>query len=245
MDIENHYSKAPITEALLDIQVETPEGLTPLALVRCQDPVRDEYPTQRGLKAAFAHLEFGQELSASTRSQDLGYAFVSDDGKQLFQVRTSGFTANRLAPYSSWKDFSNEARRLWKIYLETAKPRRVTRIALRYINRIDIPQPVAELKDYFNTLPDVAPKLPQSIAGFFMQIMLPLPDAKAMVNIVETLVEPPVPGVISVLLDLDLFRTAELPNTEEGLWDVFEILRVHKNEVFRACITEKTEEMIR
>lgn len=245
MDMENHYSKAPITEALLDIQIEAPEGLTPSALVPCQDRVRDEYPTQRELKAAFAQLDFGQEVSASTRSQDLGYAFVSGDGKQLFQVRTNGFTANRLAPYSRWEDFSKEARRLWDIYRETAKPKQVTRVALRYINRIDIPQPVAELKDYFNTIPEVAPKLPQSMAGFFMQIMLPLPDAKAAVNIVETLVEPPRPGVISVLLDLDLFRTTELPNSEEELWEVFEVLRVQKNEVFRACITEKTEEMIR
>ena len=87
MDHESHYSKAPITEAILDIQVEAHEGLTATLLAGCQDSVRSDYPTKRELKAAFAHFEVGAQLAASTTSQDLGFAFVSQDGKQLFQVR--------------------------------------------------------------------------------------------------------------------------------------------------------------
>ena len=88
-------------------------------------------------------------------------------------------------------------------------------------------------------------ELPQSMAGFFMQILLPLEDVKASVNIVETIVEPPVPGTVSVVLDLDFFRTAELPESEEELWKLFEVLRAKKNSVFETCITEKTKELIR
>lgn len=245
MDVESHYSKAPITEAILDIQVEAGEGVTTHSLAGCQDSVLAEYPTKRELKAAFAHFEMGPRLAASATSQELGFAFISADGKQLFQVRTTGFTANRLAPYERWESFSQEARRLWNIYREAAKPGRITRIALRYINRIDIPTSPVELKDYFQTSPEVARGLPQSMAGFFMQILLPLEDLKAAVNIVETIVEPPQPGTVSVVLDLDLFRTVELPGTEEEMWNLFELLRVKKNAVFDNCITEKTKELIR
>jgi len=128
---------------------------------------------------------------------------------------------------------------------ETAKPARITRIALRHINRIDIPTLPVELKDYFHTSPELARGLPQSMAGFFMQVLLPLEDVKASVNIVETIVEPPQPGIVSVVLDLDFFRTVELPGTEEELWNLFEVLRVKKNAVFDKCITEKTKELIR
>jgi uncharacterized protein (TIGR04255 family) len=245
MDQESHYSKAPITEAILDIQVETAEGLTPLSLAACQDSVLADYPTKRELKATIAQFEMVPQLVASATSQDLGFAFISPDGKQLFQTRMNGFTVNRLAPYVRWETFSQEARRLWNIYREAAKPARITRIALRYINRIDIPTGPVELKDYFNTTPEVARGLPQSMAGFFMQVLLPLEDVKAFVNIVETIVEPPQPGIVSVVLDLDFFRTAELPGNEEELWNLFEVLRVKKNAVFDTCITEKTKELIR
>jgi len=239
MDNESYYSKSPITEAILDIQVEASEGLTLLSLLGCQDTVREDYPTKRELKAAFT------QPAASTTSPGLGFSFMSLDGKQLFQVRRNGFTANRLAPYSRWQTFSLEARRLWSIFREAAKPTRVTRIALRYINRIDIPTSSAELGDYFHTLPELARGMPQSMAGFFMQVLLPLEDVKSSVNIVETIVEPPQPGTVSVVLDLDFFRTVELPTTEEELWNFFEVLRMKKNAIFDACITEKTKELIR
>jgi uncharacterized protein (TIGR04255 family) len=245
MDSESHYSKAPITEAILDIQVEAAEGLTLVSLAGCQHPVLAEYPTKRELKAAFARFEMGPQWAASATSQELGFAYISADGKQLFQVRMDGFTANRLAPYSKWETFSQEARRLWNIYREAAKPARITRIALRYINRIDIPTSPIELKDYFNTSPEVAEGLPQPMAGFFMQVLLSLEDVKSSVSIVETIVEPAQPGSVSVVLDLDFSRTVEIPGTEEELWNLFEVLREKKNAVFNTCITEKTKELIR
>ncbi len=247
MHSKQTYSKAPITEAILDIQVEKAPSYAASMLLDCQDQVRADYPTKRELKTAIAQFTLDEYTASASASspQVHGFAFISEDKKQLFQVRADGFTANRLAPYSGWNTFGQEARRLWDIYRTTTKPTRVTRIALRYINRIDIPSSRVELKDYFHTSPEVAPGLPQTMAGFFMQIVLPLEDVKATVNIVETIVEPLQPGNVSVVLDLDFFRTVELPGTEEELWALFEILRAKKNVVFDTCITEKTKKLIR
>lgn len=245
MDMETQYSNAPIMEAILDIQVEASKDVSLTSLANCQNTLYAEYPTKRVIKTPITHLETGPQVAGATGTQDLGFAFISNDGKQLFQVRPNGFTVNRLAPYSGWKNFSHEAVRLWNIYRGEAKPGQITRIALRFINRIDIPTSQVELKDYFHTLPEIARGLPQSMAGFFMQILLPLEDVKAFVNIVETIVDPPQPGMVSVLLDLDLFRNTNLPDSEEGIWSLFEGLRVKKNAVFDSCITEKTKELIR
>jgi uncharacterized protein (TIGR04255 family) len=244
MSATSRYTKPPITEAILDIQVENSGEPSPLALESCQHPVRATYPTKRELRAAVAHIDLGSEPSASATARDVGFAFISPDGKQLFQVRTNGFTANRLAPYSRWEEFSSEAKKLWTIYRERTKPNRITRVALRYINRIDLPGESIELKDYFQTSPDIARGLPQSMSGFFMHVVLPLGDVKSAVNIIETIVEPPRPGIVSVVLDLDFFRTDEIPETEEGLWALFEELRVKKNVVFEACLTDKTKELL-
>ena len=53
------------------------------------------------------------------------------------------------------------------------------------------------------------------------------------------------PRTASVALDIDLFRAEDLPDDDGQRRRLFEELRCRKNEVFEACITEKTRELIR
>jgi uncharacterized protein (TIGR04255 family) len=75
-----------------------------------------------------------------------------------------GFAMSRLAPYENWNAVRDEARRLWDIYRSIAKPSKLIRLAVRYINRIDMPLPLGDFKDYLRTVPDVSPDLPQGLA---------------------------------------------------------------------------------
>ena len=163
-----------------------------------------------------------------------------------FQATLQGFTFNRLAPYNSWEEFSNDARNLWEIYKDICKPAFVTRAAVRYINRIDIPvQGPIKLQDYLKTAPDIASGLPQkNLSSFFMQLQIPQEDLNCMLVINETLALPPSPGFISVIFDIDLFRQQAWQSDDEDIWDFLTQLRERKNQVFRESITEKTEELI-
>lgn len=239
------YSKPPLVEALLDFQVELPAGFAVENLAKCHDKVKADYPTSHPLKKAFGKFELGDEVSASATSHQLGYRFPSADGLQLFQARTDGFTHNRLAPYLGWEPFRTEARRLWTVYREVAKPVSVKRVAVRYINRIDIPMPGVELKEYLRTSPEVSPDLPQGMTGYFMQVTLAIPELKALVTLTETAAAAPSPNATSVIFDLDLFRTDELPTDEESLWALLELFRDKKDAIFEACITDRTRELIR
>ena len=238
------YAHPPIVEAVLDIQVELPVGTSLADLERCQRKIRKDYPTQKTVQQVSGEVTLGTSVTTSTSSEFTGYVFSSSDGKQLFQAKRTSFTHNRLAPYLGWDGFFGESQRLWEEYRRVLRPNRVTRLALRYINRFDIPFPAVKLEDYFRTYLEVARDLPQTLAGFFLQFHLPLPDEKATVAITKTLVEPVVPGSTSVLLDLDLYRTDELP-TDFDIWPLFDALRLCKNRVFEACITDTCRELIR
>jgi uncharacterized protein (TIGR04255 family) len=224
MRTPRRYSRSPITEAIIDFQVELPEGVELAELERCQDPA---YPGKQAPTAALGP----------------GFRFASGDEKQFYQVHLDGFTLYRLAPYPGWEPFRDEARRLWAIYRQTVRPRKVTRIAVRYVNRLDLPLP-AELKDYLQTSPQVSPDLPQGVAGFYLQLTIPQQDIKSTLLLREALGAPAVQGVISVVLDIDLFRTDAIPADEDGLWAFLESLRGRKNEIFEACITDRTREVI-
>lgn len=114
---------------------------------------------------------------------------------------------------------------------------------MRYINRLDLPLPVKELKDYLRTVPDVSSDLPQALAGYFMQLRIPLEDVKSLLVVNQAIIDPAKPGVASVALDNDVFRVDDLPTDEPGIWDSFDVLRNRKNDVFEASITDKTREL--
>jgi uncharacterized protein (TIGR04255 family) len=55
---------------------------------------------------------------------------------------------------------------------------------------------------------------------------------------------PPVAGHTAFILDIDLYRTENLPAGNE-LWPLFDTLRAWKNKLFEACITDRVRELIR
>lgn len=238
------YSHPPIVEALLDIQVDLPGDFALDTLLKCQQKVKKDYPDRKSAQDVTGEISVGQKVSASASTEPTGYVFASPDKKQLFQAKRTGFTFNRLAPYPGWDVFFAEAKRLWEEYHRVTHPRGYKRVALRYIDRFDFPFPEVMLETYFRTYPEVSRDLPQVMAGFFFQFNLPLPEISSIATITQTSVPPPTPEQSSIILDIDLYRTESLPPGNE-LWPLFETLRVWKNKVFEACITDRARELIR
>lgn len=239
-----HYPKAPITEAVIDLRV----ALTSNVVSDLEKVHRGEelaYPTTEALAVATGLMQLGPKATATATAsaEHKGFLFRSADGKLIHQARLDGFTLSRLAPYQHWEDFCAEARRLWNIYRSVAKPSNIVRVAVRYVNRIDIPLPLSDFGDYLRTVPQVSPALPQGLAGYFMQLVIPLEDIKSQAVIIETLINPATPNIVSVVLDIEIFRTDDLPTEEAALWALIEQLRDAKNKVFEGCITDKAKEL--
>jgi uncharacterized protein (TIGR04255 family) len=237
------YKNAPITEAIIDIRVKPRAGLVLADSERAWQEEEARFPKKSAIIFAIGEMEVGNQVSASARSEQTGFKYSSSDEKLIFQSRLSGFTLSRLAPYESWEPFSTEGRRLWTIYRDRLQPEAVTRLAVRYINRIDLPASGAELKDYFRTSPEISPDLPQLMEQFFMRVMLRQEDVRASSVINMAPVQSPLPGGVSIVLDIGLFRAEDVPQEEEAVWNVFESLREKKDQIFEACITDRTREL--
>lgn len=245
MSPSGHYQRSPLTEAILDIQVELAGDFVTSELAKCHTGVAKEYPNSQDVTTSEGIFKFGESPESSASTKKIGYRFSSAAGSQLFQARIDGFTFNRLAPYNGWDLFRTEAKRLWLVYKSVAKPLSIKRVAVRYINCFDFPHPYIDLKEYFKTSPEIASDLPQGMAQFFMQVVLPLPDVKSHVIITQTNAVPKIVNTISVHFDLDLCRTEELPQDEDGLWSLLEEYRSKKKMIFEACITDELRKLIR
>src|SRR6185312_13100788 len=179
-----------------------------------------------------------------TSRETLGIKLTSTDKKYIVQFRKNGFTFSIMNHYDCWESFSKKAKKLWKLYLKTLEPTKVTRVAVRYINRIDIPILKFNLEDYFETYPRVLKGNKGGLSGFFLQAHLPQKEG-GFIILNQTITDPPEPGYTSIILDIDAYDLKQFEPTKLELWERIELLRAQKNNIFENSITKKTREFFK
>ncbi len=237
------YNKAPIVEAVMDINVQFAEGVDISKLNALADKL-EGYPTKENIFIARAQVNINHALSQTKHSSDqLGIRLISEDKKYVIQIKKTGFTFSRVNGYESWEIFQSKAKDLWELYFNNLNPIKITRIGLRYINRINIPALNFNLEEYFETYPKVFSGNNGNLSGFFLQLQVPQPDDNiAILN--QTITSPLEPGYTSVLFDIDVLDRKHLDaNNQEELWNRFQLLRMQKNKLFDDSITNKTKEL--
>ena len=170
----------------------------------------------------------------------------TDAKDKIVHARLDAFGFSRLKPYVSWKDFCGQARALWDHFVEIALADRVTRVGLRYINRIELPLPLTDFNDYILTRPNIAPGLPSTVTTYALQMVLQDVQPGCGVTINQGL-DPSgaTAEMLPLIFDIDAFTDVDLAADDEGVWKLVERLRLVKNEVFFKSLTEKAKELFR
>ncbi len=242
------FPKAPITEALIEIKAQLLESVALPDLENLHAQIKTEYPDKKPRKRFEGEFQFGVEKEPITTAhvEEDGYLFTAADGKQVAQFRLDGFAINRLRPYTCWEDLSQEGRRLWEIYKNALKPLRVTQIAVRYINSIEIPSKNFDYDEYFTAVPRIPQTLPQVLRHFFTQVVIPFADQGATAVVVQAPSGKPDPLNTAILLDIGVFsgETSVAPE-DQKIWELLGHFRKIKNDIFFSHITEKTKELFR
>ena len=244
MATQRHLPHAPITEALIDIQVAPSDGLTFKGL---QDSIsRSEFgyyvknPISEGT-FGFMLTSDGTQPQTTAQAAQIGLRLHSHDEKYVAQCRLSGFTLSRLQPYEEWPNLVQEAKRLWSVYTDRLLPKRVTRVATRFINNLQLPMDQGEsYQKYLHKLVDVPDETPQAVASFLQRFHLVDVESDSSVILTLALENAPPGARTPVILDIDAFRVTDLELPNQGFWDILDELRVLKNRAFFGTITEAT-----
>jgi uncharacterized protein (TIGR04255 family) len=233
-----HYAHAPILEAVL--QINTSGEVTAAAVAGMHPLFAESYPTKHQVFEPFE--EQTEDGATTVASKFVGYDFVDQAGKRHVAARTSGISLRQLWPYDRWETFAAEAKRVWTIY-RSLNLSPIEWISLRYINRLEIPAPVTDLREYLRTLPEIAPELPHVIKSFLLRLELPATNEIDII-VLQGTVKTSKPVVEALMLDIEV-RSSARTYSEDQIWERFEDLRVRKNDTFESCITEKVRELIR
>lgn len=236
------YPNAPIVEAILDIRVKLPEIVTLESLEAFHDSIKERFPKKRKRFSIDTNVNISSKGPTVLPSSGtpIGHMFSSADNK-IVQPQLRGFSFNKLKSYEDWDTFRTEGRELWDLYSQIAKPIRIERISLRYINRIEVPMPIKKFRDYILLSPQIPETLPQAINHFFIQLTIPHPenDLRSVAKITMSM-ETPTNEILPLIFDVDVISFIDFTDDEKKMWESFEKLRHFKNEVFNNSITDKT-----
>lgn len=241
MAIQRQLSNAPIREAVIDIQVSPPIDIRLLEAIgeRLTAPHTKDQIWQASVGVDMSNSSSGE---MSTQKSPIGYRYAFKDAPFILLSYGRGFALSSLTPYPGWDSLIEKAQQLWEIYLEIAKPESITRVAVRYINNMAIPLPIADFKDFLNVPPEVPEGLPQSL-GSFLQRFAMVDQNSSTTAVVTQALEGQFgdQNAVNILLDIDAFKTyPSAPIGSIDVWSILGDLRNFKNEIFFKYLTEKT-----
>ncbi len=239
------YKKCPIIEALCEFQFtsENEWDFTIPGLI--YEKVKNKFPIKKqqiGIEMQFRPTEKGFEHKVE-QTPPLSQ-FYRKDKKALIQVAPDLFVINHLKPYSSWAKFKPMILDNLKIYMSVAKPQGFRRIALRYINRIDIKGKFVRLKDYFTFYPATPPELPQEYRGFISRVEISYFNDRDRLLITLATAKPEKPNITSIILDLGYVMVEPEAISMDSLNEWIETAHSTIKNTFEACITDKCRDLL-
>lgn len=160
------YRKPPIEEAVCDIQFAPSTEWDPTMPGRIYEKLKSTYNEkprqQRVVEAQIqgAIAEGSPSVSFHQRFGKSRVQLLAEKGTRIVGVGPDQLSVHMLRPYTGWEKFCPRIWEALEAYRQVAEPEAVTRIGLRYINRISFEEPTPDLPHYFTIppkLPDVVP----------------------------------------------------------------------------------------
>ena len=230
------FPNAPIVEAIVDLRVTPLEDFKLNTLDPFVDKLSERFPIkeeriERTHEIGLDKSGVGEVKHSEVRK--LGYVLYTQDRDWAVQGRLDGFTLSKMKPYGHWAELRDEARELWDSYKDVVAPQSVIRLAVRYINRIELPLPSLDFEDYILTAPNIADDIPQGLSQFFFRLVIPKPDDNITAIITSTLdsIEEET-NILPYIFDIDTFIVANYESSSDEIWFDLDRLRDFKNLIF-------------
>src|SRR3990167_6880155 len=233
------YAKPPITEAV--IEVRPSRAFTPAEIKKLESRLESRYPNQDLMFGAQIKFDSNKKVTATLIQE--AKRLSSADGADFVILKPNAFAISRLAPYCGWERFSERFSKELQLVQSISKIRTLTRIGLRYVNRIDVPMDGTRIRiEDHMTLTVNTPRPDDIIDKYTLQVVFDKKEQGCKVTVNSGLMPPPLIGMVSFLLDIDVSSNSlQIPIDDVG--SQLELMRDIKNSAFESFITDRTRNL--
>ena len=239
------FPNPTIAEALCEVHFELREGVEwkPSLPGEFFKLIQDDYPEMELIQEVGIQFETGSSGFAQrilpTRPR---FRYKHKDKPFLIQLAEKTITLNVLPRYPGWQVMVDRIGDIWRRASVLLMPARVSRIGLRFINRVPRESEDQRPSEWFKTTDYIAPAVLRSRAGLLSRVETRL-DAEN--RVIVTLGDQGVsPSEASGAFILDIDRiveknlsievediTTEAARLHEDVWDIFASAKTEKLEL--------------
>lgn len=238
----------PIAEAVVDIECDMQPQFNLLSVEpAARAKFLTDYPEfKKRFVEQHRFQPRGDEPAEHTTFREIqALQFIRSDKTQLLQVRTTGYSFNRLTPYTSLDNYFPEIEKTWREFVEVASPIQVRAVRLRYINRFFLP--LVDGKINFDEFLTVGPQLPDqtnlSFTGFVNQYSAVETETGAHAGVVLT-AQPAADNQLPLIFDITVEEPAVGPvDNWPGIKQKIDALRLLKNRIFHYTLTPQCKKL--
>lgn len=241
------YNAPPITEAVIGINFSSP--IKPSDIESVIKKFGVSYPDYQAVSTQVISFGLGADQTNKTTTdvnQLIGHRLSTADMTQILILWPSSFTISQLAPYQGWDDLHKRFVRDWSVLKRVTGFQTISRVGVRYINRIDIPatNSVFEYEKYLNVYPKM-PELLNPLEAYAIQAVAHLKDINCQLKLNTANVPSPLLDHGSFVIDQDISKEIDPPQSDKDIYDLLNKIRVQKNLIFEACISNHARKLFK
>jgi uncharacterized protein (TIGR04255 family) len=139
------YVRPPIVEAVIGLTVDPPWSIDDIE--KSSKRLLKNYATKNDeiMIQAAVSFQHGKGVTNSDGRKN-GIRLTSQDQSEILLIHLHEFLVGQLAPYPGWITFFERARRDYMDFRREAPHRKIKRLGVRFMNRMDIP--LAKFPDF-------------------------------------------------------------------------------------------------
>lgn len=243
--VRREYPNPPIEEGLCQFTFSRPLGEDLITPGRFFDRIRGEYPQQpqqqSQVQASLAPESEGSGQAAFKLDQaPFRILFRNAQGTRLLTLGRQTLSANSRRPYEGWPSLEERLQSACQRLSEAVEDLPpITTVALRYINRIVIPELGFDTERYFSIAVRAAQDDSATLNQFLIRTESLLADNSTKANITFATVEAPL-GSSAMLFDLEFVREFEPGWSVADAMGIARELKLLENAEFEANLTDES-----
>jgi len=233
--MERVYKKPPIVEAVIEFVFAS--ELKPEVLEKVRQKFLETYPLSTPTMRMDVEVnDQGAKIQRSLQA----HRMTTKEAVDTAVLGASSLALIREPPYCGWEAFIERTRIDFRLLQKLGGVREISRIGVRFVNRIDIPiapgQPLffPQYIGIYPSLPDIGG---EPLNSYLINFDQPLGKDGCKVILNSGTASSPLINHASLMLDIDVIKEGGIPRQDDAVWALLDRIRSYKNLIFEKCIT--------
>lgn len=236
------YPNPTIAEALCEIHFALPDD-APWKASFAGDlfkKIQDDFPVMEPKTEIDFQFELGpQPIGHSLLPPRQRMCYKHKDRPLLLQLGPNVFTVNVLPEYAGWDMMCQDVLGAWQQAKKALKPEKITRIGLRYINRISMTNDEDMPGEWFHASDYLPVAVLRSKGSFLSRVESQIdPENRIIVTFAESRSDNDSQKK-DIIFDIDRIRYKTIPLKDKTLLSEMNHLHDHIWEIFKSAQTDR------